>query len=145
MDFYMVASSADSSRMYPGNKAEDFRVNIEEPLIFTSQPERRWAVGLCNISYPSLKKNTPSSDDVIAFSDICQESLLHGAQQPVLKYINGGGSLRKVRGYHSPQVQYRPLKITELRSLRIYLRGDQGKELSFSSGKTTCVLHFKTL
>jgi hypothetical protein len=98
MDFYMTVSSSDCSQLFPDNKPEDFRVNIEDPLIFASLANTRWCVGLCDISYPSMHKSGPSLDDIAVFSDICQETWLHSSQQPVLRYINGGGSLRKCRG-----------------------------------------------
>ena len=106
-------------------------------------PERYFTLPIPSQSIaivPLLVEKTPS---LYIYSDIVEDVYVGDSKVPLLRTV----PIQGVRGqnvtitFHKPF--YKPLAKVYINSILIEVKDDTGKEISFTSGKVICTLHFR--
>ena len=128
-DLYFFLSSRDSLFYHKENKPYDFTVELNE----TFNLKGLWEIALCNINL-----NTPLTDSIYVFSDICDQSYVLNSSEPVIKLVYPSGSSTS---YSFTNRYYLPIKQKTLSRIRIYLRDRDMNSVSRLSEDIQLTLH----
>ena len=129
---YLYLSSHDSILEHPGNKASDFIVELNQPLVLQGQ----WEVAVLEFN---SQINSKGLRYVLLMCDFCESSFIVGEWQPLLRKV----SLKKrlINPFCPPY--YVEIGPKRLERVRIYLKSETLEPLSFDSGSLECTLHLK--
>ena len=75
MDTYIYAAWDDSRAIYPGNRPDNFLLDL--PHILSLRGD--WYIALCDV-----KIKTQAKKSVFVLCDVCEESYVKGSKYPVL-------------------------------------------------------------
>ncbi len=134
-EVYLTLSSKDSLKIFPNNEANDFTVNLPEPLIFDSN----WSVGLCDIQYSQPRS---SSKNLWIYMDLVAESIVGDTKKQLLRRIAIGPQHRGTIVTRYPDLQLLPLARHVVRTITLHITGDKGKGISFQDKLVICTLVF---
>lgn len=122
--FYLC--SEDSENLQPQNKVTDFIVELPEPLDLPGI----WEVGLYQADYRLSRQ----SGNIYLCCDLCEESLIHGRQLPILQKLEPRG------GYFNPIPLFVDVKADFIRRIHLCLLDTELKPMPVESGKFECTL-----
>ena len=143
---FLYLSSDDSANYFPNNSHEDFYVKMLNPLIF----EDTSLCGVIGFQYYDsiLLNNKPIPDNaslnMYICSSICQQSFVNDSMLPVLTRfnikVNNDSMLKEImisNPIYIPIVQYFN------QDIHVYIKGDEGNDISVTKGPTKVTLHLK--
>lgn len=145
-DLYLFVSSSDSCKnFYPRNTQSRFTIQLPDTLHLNHTP---WYCALRDISCEITK-----SVDLYVFCDVIEDSYVREQKLPILQHIpfttqarattsKGEEGIRVVTTFDS-SIAHR-IKITQLKTLTIYITDKDLKPPSFTSAHVTCTLHLFT-
>lgn len=139
MELYVHISDSESNNIFNDNRSYHFKVQLKLPLHFDGY----WKVALCEISIhpdPNVKKKD-LSDHLFIYSNICQESIVNGVKQTLLRRIEK--NTRDSWNYVFDSPFYFPLKKSEIQELEISIKTADGELASFVTSPVHLTLHFK--
>lgn len=136
MSFYMIVNSDRCSEYFPTNTAYRFSTYLKFPLALTGS----WKVALAEIKVSDNRMHADSHRDVYVYSSICEESIVDGEKQSLLRRLfHNDGDYATVL----PTLFYVPVKENEIDRFDVYIKDGDGNYASFLKGSTSVTLHFK--
>ena len=143
---YLYLSSYNSTEFFPRNNHNDFTVKMLNTSIFHNirlcglisfQFHDQFTINkVADMEYTSL--------NLYVCSDLCQQSFVNDCMLPVLTRlninVNNDSALKDIMISHPI---YIPIVQSYKESVRIYIVGDDGKDISISKGPTKATLHLK--
>ena len=136
MERYIYVKSDESNVYFSNNKAHKFKVHLSLPLSLNGN----WKVALTEF-YAVHQSMTKTSNALYIFTDLCKESIIHGAEQPLLRRLEMNKPNRW--DYILDVPYYLPVKTKELREFEIYIKSGDGKFASDLIEPLYLTLHLK--
>lgn len=135
MSIYVVLSSDKSLNYFPDNTPFRFKSRFNAPLIL----EGTWKVALVEVDIGST---VSIQDPIYIHSSICQDSIVEGEKNPLLRRITPfqPGNWNSI--IDSPY--YIQVNTKELYDIDIYITDRLNKQASFLDETSTLTLHFKS-
>lgn len=137
MERYVYIRSDESKAYFSDNQVYRFKVHLNSPLSLNGT----WRVALTEF-YASENSKLKSADDVLyIYTDLCKESIVHGAEQPLLRRLEKNNE----RGwdYILDTPYYVPVKKTEAREFLIYIKSSSDTLATELKEPVYLTLHFK--
>lgn len=136
MSFYMVLNSDRSLEYFPNNKAYHFQVYLKFPLVLSGS----WKVALSEVKINEKVSNFEFHKDIYVFSSICEETIVDGEKQSLLRRIfERDGSYTSI----FPTLFYVSVKENQIDHFDIYLKDVDGNFATFIKDPTSFTLHFR--
>ena len=134
MSIYVILSSDRSVNYFPQNTSYKFSCHLNAPLHL----EGSWKVALVEAF---ISSSLSKSDMLYLSSSICEESIVEGEKQPLLRrlmaYDPGHWSTIVESGF------YIPVKQKEMYDIDINIYTKSGEFASFLNKTSSITLHFK--
>ena len=138
-EHFLYLSSDDCREYFPNNTGGHFIAQLPRTLYLQGP----WKCALLEFRYAAQFKNAQHPDDLIICSDICVENYINNVELPVLRRITVDYDKPKQKKcVIVSQGYYVPIVPNTLKHVKIYIKGSNETNLSFSY-KVTCVLHLK--
>ena len=134
MSLRMVLSSDDGQAFFPNNTSHNFFVKLNRTLQFDGY----WVVALTEINTSERKDR---KEELFVYSDICQDSFVGSSEQSLLRRIFYEDVNNKNIIYVNPY--YVPVKLRDFQHIHIYIKDENGNDVSFLKKKVTITLHLK--
>lgn len=120
MDHYIFVSSSDSNHYFSDNTTSSFKVRLNRSIDLTGH----WKVAL--IEFRAITNRKKGLEEIDIYSDLCKETFVSGEERPVLRRLmtntNEGWDYTLVNPF------YLPVKKTDLREFKIYIRNSNNDE-----------------
>ena len=146
LNHFLYLSSDDSKTYYPNNTPSNFYIKILNPMVFRSMR----VCGLVSFQYidsfsPSSLPTQSSHMNMYICSNMCQHSFVNDSTLPVLTRI-------KIDISNDSKVKevpiFNPLYVSIVEyftnDIHIYIKDDDGKDISFLGGPSKFTLHLKS-
>ena len=138
MDRYLYIQSDESNAYFSDNKVYRFKVHLNLPLML----DGNWKVALTEFHVTDdSKSRTKTVENLYIYSDLCKESIVHGAELPLLRRLDKN----KKNGwdYMLDAPYYLPVKRKEVREFLIYIKQEDGTYASDLKEPLHLTLHLK--
>lgn len=136
MSIYALVSSDSSLQYFPQNKVYHFKCHLNTSLNL----EGLWKVALLEANI-STSKSPKTFKPLYVYSNICEESIVDGDKQPILRKLPGDS--HGTRNSFFEMGRYMPVKINNIEDIDIYITTREGVLASLLDQPTTITLYFK--
>ena len=136
-DIFMTVSNKDSHNVFTSNTASHFKVCLDEYVDYTDYYRS------CALLDLSLTTHGVASQprDIYVCSNLVVEQRVGQRKEALLRRTLVRRDQYQMEKFTRPY--YIPLKPIRGNTLEIYIRGEDGEEVSFLRGTTTCTLHLR--
>ena len=130
--------SGESNDYFPDNKPSNFKIHLKTPLIF----DGKWEIALLEFqaSASKTKSKHNTNQTVFIFTNICDESILNGEKQQVLRRVSSTKSNQWNICVDTPICL--PLKKRELLEFTVLIKDRYDREASFLLEPVLLTLQF---
>jgi len=128
----MVVNSDANLNLYPENRPFKFCTYLQTPLVLKS----KWKVAIIDIKLSQGQQ----SQDLYVHSDICDETIVDGSAQPLLKRICANTTAYT----EFKHLNYVSVTKNEIRDIEFYITDIQGRLASVVNESVSLTLHFKS-
>ena len=122
---YLYAKSSDSLSFHPLNNVNDFTIELPETMYL----EGKWVIALTEL-YIQNEVTHP----LYIYCDLCEQSILNGYLQPILKVIYPDC-------VQFSNLHYVAVKNISFKRLRIYIKGGVSGREDVLAGESYLSLH----
>ena len=141
---YLYLSSSSCEEYFPENDAVRFRTRLPKTIRLA---EKRYQIALLDIKFPKFSDKQAVATVTINV-DICGESYNGEGYGNILQklYSDVVDKEQKKRGiknfvFSFDPARYVPVNTDYLDVIEVYIKRDDGKEISLASGTSECTLH----
>jgi hypothetical protein len=116
MDYFLYNKSDENDVYFSDNHVYRFKLDLNRPLTKND----KWIVALIDFNVVDASKSrTKTADGLYIYTDLCKESVVHGAEQPLLRQKIGWNYM-----FNKPY--YLPVKKKGLQEFQIYIKLGDG-------------------
>ena len=135
--FYLYLSSQDCLDIRKNNNPSEFMIQLPKSYAL----DGHWS---CAVTEIALTCNfRPRSKRLYLCGDLVEETCVRGTFIPVLRSIEIETKYRKQKYKEFIHRVYLPVTVTNLNSLRLYLKDENLNPVLFDINDLHCVLHLK--
>ena len=133
---YIFISSKHSKDYFPNNRPSHFRVCLEHYIDFEHPNE----CALMDFTFSTTKFETPAKSVFIYFN-MTSEQPIGGSTDSLMRHTTVRRGCLEMEKFILPY--YIPVKSIKTNILEVYIKDENGKEVSFFKKATTCTFHFR--
>ena len=133
---YIVISSKHSKDYFPNNRPSHFRVCLEHYIDF----EHPYECALMDFTCSTTKFENPAKSVFIYFN-MTSEQPIGGITDSLVRHTTVRCGHLEMEKFILPY--YIPVKPIKTNILEMYIKDENGKEVSFLKKATTCTFHFR--
>lgn len=137
--FYLYLHSQDSPDIRKNNNPSEFWIQLPKSYHLEGQ----WACALTEITLDC--DFTPISKRLYLCCDFIEETYVRNTLIPVLRNVEIGTKSKKLLSTEFTRLTYQPVTVTQLTSLRLYIKDEHLNPVIFGTNDLHCVIHFKKI
>jgi hypothetical protein len=136
-NFYVYLSSDDSITFFPNNKPNNFTLNLGRSINL----EGKW---VCALKEVNCYINEKLPKILYILCDCCDQSYARNTYMSILRTV----AIDVSEGLFIEEFSdafYKPLSTSNISTVTISIRGEDGADADFNSKVFKCILHFKRI